>query len=527
MRSWILLSALLIASGLGLFLYKVVALGYPLGGSETAGTWRIELVVNLSSDGKRIVGGVLLPRTSGYQQLLSEEVRSGPLRFSISASGLTREGRWSGRLTESTSVSYHVTFDALPYRWQVPAQETRKAAAYPKSVQPLLAASSGIQTDDPSIADLSNELRLDGTDKVVLAREIFNFVSREIGTLTTSGPMDAVSVVREGRGNALGRARLFCALARFHGLPCQVVPGIRLRSGTQDQLHYWNEVYLGAGWVPFDSVDQLSESFPPDRLALSGESMEPVTASGTTALSYRYDVESELAAYVDLMRRRLEESRNPVDQMSLLFLPLHMQNTLRVLLLVPLGALAMSILRSIVGLRTFGMFMPMLIALAMTATGLTWGTIFLAAVVSIALISRLMIKRLYLLLVARVAFILTLVVILMTVLMYVGDKLNLPTAGIGAFPFVIMTMIVERISVSLEEEGWSNTLSRVGTTVLSIYITYAVIQAKGLQTLLLVFPELLLIILGLLVAVGKYTGYRVTELFRFRELANGGTGAAG
>jgi hypothetical protein len=257
-------------------------------------------------------------------------------------------------------------------------------------------------------------------------------------------------------------------------------------------------------------------------MALSGDMHAAVTATGATAVSYRYDVDSELAEYVDLMRRRLAESGNAIDQMSLLFLPLHMQKTLRVLLLVPLGALAMSILRSIIGLRTFGMFMPMLIALAMTTTGLAWGTAFLAGVVSVALLSRIWIQRLYLLLVARVAFILTLVVILMTVVMYVGDKLNLPTEGIGAFPFVIMTMIVERISVSLEEEGWRNTLTRVGTTILSVYVTYAVIQAEFLQVSLLIFPEVLLVILGLLVAVGKYTGYRLVELFRFRELANGG-----
>lgn len=518
MRSWIILIILLVGSGLGLFLYKVLVLHYPLGGSETAGTWRVDLVVNLSSDGKRIVADVLLPRTSGYQRLLSEEVRSGPLRFTISETGSTRQGRWSGRLTESTSVSYHVTFDALSYRWQVPDRESRKADEYPKSVQPFLEGSPGIQIDDPAMRELADELRLDAADKVVLAREVFDFVSREIGSLNTAGLMDAVSVVREGRGNALGRARLFCALARLKELPCQIVPGIHLASGTQDELHYWNEVYLGAGWVPFDAVERLSETFPTDRLALSGDILAPVSATGTTAVSYRYDVESELAAYVDLMRRRLAESGNAIDQLSLLFLPLHMQTTLRVLLLVPLGALAMSILRSIVGLRTFGMFMPMLIALAMTATGPAWGSVFLAGVVSVALVSRIWINRLYLLLVARVAFILTLVVILMTVMMYVGDKYSWPTTGVGAFPFVIMTMIVERISVSLEEEGWRNTLNRVATTVLSIYITYAVIQAKVLQTLLLVFPEMLLIILGLLVAVGKYTGYRATELFRFREL---------
>jgi len=90
---------------------------------------------------------------------------------------------------------------------------------------------------------------------------------------------------------------------------------------------------------------------------------------------------------------------------------------------------------------------------------------------------------------------------------------------VGAFPFVIMTMIVERISVSLEEEGWRNTLSRIGTTLLSVYLTYMVVQARSLQTFLLVYPEFLIVILGLLIAVGKYTGYRLTELIRFRELA--------
>src|SRR5262245_50332068 len=99
MRSWIFLTLFLIASGVGLFCYKVFVLGYPLGGEETAGTWRIDLVVNLSSDGKRVVADVLLPRSSGYQRLLSEEVRSDPLRFTISETGSTREGRWSGKLT--------------------------------------------------------------------------------------------------------------------------------------------------------------------------------------------------------------------------------------------------------------------------------------------------------------------------------------------------------------------------------------------------------------------------------------------
>lgn len=516
MRSWVTVSAFLILLGSSLFLYKWLGRGYPLTLSGLGSTWRAELIVNLNGDGKRVVAEALLPRTSGYQRILSEEVRSGPLRFSIAEEDSGRVGHWSGKLSGSQSVSYQVTFDALAYAAPLPKSDDRRE--YPKSVQVHLGESPGIEKDAPAIADLASELSLDPNDHPATARHIFEFVHSEIGSLRSSGEMDAVSVVREGRGNPLGRARLFCALARAQGMPCRVVPGLRLDSGTHDALHYWNEAWVSGDWVPFDTVDGLAERLPADRLALS-TGAAAVVAKGTTTMSFRFEVDSELAAYSDLMRQRLVDSRNIVDRASLLFLPVSVQGVLRLLLLVPLGALAMSVLRGMVGLRTFGMFMPMLLALAFTSTGLLWGTAILASVVSVALLSRILIQRLYLLLVSRIAFILTMVILLMIALMAIGDRYNLPTTGVGAFPFVIMTMIVERISVSLEEEGVRNTLSRVASTIISVYLTYAVIQAKFLGSFLLVFPELLIVIMGFQIAVGRYTGYRLTELFRFRGLA--------
>jgi hypothetical protein len=119
------------------------------------------------------------------------------------------------------------------------------------------------------------------------------------------------------------------------------------------------------------------------------------------------------------------------------------------------------------------------------------------------------------------------VILLMVLVVIAGDRLGLALGGVTAFPFVIMTMIVERINVSLDEEGVPNTLRRLGATVLSIYITYAVIHAGALQTLFIVFPELLLVILGSLIAVGRYTGYRLTELLRFRAFAAAASPYAG
>lgn len=523
MRRWIAVSGILIAVGLALFLYKVLALGYPLSTAEQPGTWRVDFVIAVTGRGSRTTVEIPLPRTSGYQRLLTEEVRSEQMRFSISEGDRDRRGRWSGRLDGSAGLTYEVTFDALPYSRAIPDSDA--GGRYPPSVAEMLAASPGIQLGDPAIAELSRELRLDTRNRAALSRQVFEFVAHEIGALRSSAAMDAVAVIREGRGNDLGRARLFCALVRANGGPCRVMAGLALASGRQDQFRYWNEVYLGGGWVPFDVVERRAGALPADRLSLGPISgSELVTATNASALTFRFDLQAELETYADLVRRQVAASPHPLDRVSLLFLPVQLQHTLRILLLVPLGALAMCVLRNFVGLKTFGMFMPVLIALAFTGTGLLWGTFFLTLIIAFALLSRVWIRPLYLLLAARIAFILTLVILLMVVLFIVGDRLGIPSTGVGAFPFVIMTMIVERISVGLEEEGVANTLRRIGATLAAIYLTYAVIHARGLQTIFLVYPELLLVILGLLVAVGRYTGYRLSELIRFRDLASAPAG---
>jgi transglutaminase-like putative cysteine protease len=516
MRSWVLFSVLLIATGAAIFFYKLFYLHYPLSAAGEPPTWRVEQVITITGEGGRIVLEVPLPRSSGYQRLLSEEVRSGLLRFAISEDTGDRRARWSGKVQQSTTVSYQVTVTTLSYSHALPSVD--KTSEYSERVAAFLGGSTFVQVDDPTVAELSRELALNPSDKVRLAREIFAFVSHEIGGLRGTGAMDAVSVIREGRGDGLGRARLFCALARSNHLPCRIVGGLLLTGSRRGTKHYWNEAYIGGDWVPFDVGKRIAEILPPDRLALSTTDDPDIDSSGTRSVSSRFYVLPQSEPFTEIVRRQIAGSQALVNRFSPLLLPLHAQENLRLLLLVPLGALAMAILRNVVGIRTFGTFMPMLIALAMTTTGLVLGTIILGTIVTLALVSRLWIARFYLLMTPRIAFTLTCVILLMVAIMVVADHLHLKMNGIGMFPFVIMTMIVERITVSLEEEGLRNTVNRVASTLFSIYATYAVIEAHSLQAMFLVYPELLLVILGLLVVVGRYTGYRLTELIRFREL---------
>src|SRR5262249_16193796 len=155
--------------GLALFLYKVLVLGYPLSTAEEPGTWRVDLVVAVSGSGSRAVIDIPLPRTSGYQRLLTEEMKSEQMRFSISEGDAHRRGRWSGRLDGSSSLTYEVTLDALPYTRVIPPSDA--GTKYPASAEAALTASPGIQIADPDVVALSRELVLDPKNKARLAQQ--------------------------------------------------------------------------------------------------------------------------------------------------------------------------------------------------------------------------------------------------------------------------------------------------------------------------------------------------------------------
>ena len=106
------------------------------------------------------------------------------------------------------------------------------------------------------------------------------------------------------------------------------------------------------------------------------------------------------------------------------------------------------VLRNLVGFPTFGIFMPVLMALAFRNTGLAYGLGIFAGVVLIGYIVRRWIDKLRLLLVPRLSVILTLVIIFFTVFALIGNKVGLrELMAVGLLPFVILTMTIERFFV--------------------------------------------------------------------------------
>lgn len=209
-----------------------------------------------------------------------------------------------------------------------------------------------------------------------------------------------------------------------------------------------------------------------------------------------------------------------VSWTSLFSLPLNTQLVFRAIFLVPLGALVIAFLRQMVGLSTFGTFMPVLIALSFREIGLWNGIILFTVIVAIGLALRAYFSKLHLLLVPRLTAVLAIVTLLMALIALVANAANVPIGlSIALFPLVILTMTIERMSVMWEEVGARAALIRGAGSLAAAVIAYMIISNPHVEYITFVFPEALFFVVGLSILLGSYNGYKLTEYMRFKMFA--------
>src|SRR5690606_26599027 len=244
----------------------------------------------------------------------------------------------------------------------------------------------------------------------------------------------------------------------------------------------------------------------------------PVLAlEGDVPATLEFSIGRNLADAIAIAERRLEVRNADLVRYSLLSLPLQAQETYRILLMVPIGAFIMLLLRNLVGVKTYGTFMPVLIALAFRETALVAGIALFVVVVGFGLLVRFYLERLRLLLVPRLTAILILVVLLMAAVSVLSNRLGLEVGlSVALFPMVIMAMTIERMSVAWDERGAGSAIKEgVGSLVVAA-LAYLAMSWDRLEHLVFVFPETLLLLFAAALVIGRYSGYRLSELLRFR-----------
>ena len=206
---------------------------------------------------------------------------------------------------------------------------------------------------------------------------------------------------------------------------------------------------------------------------------------------------------------------------SIYTLPILEQNTLKWLMIFPLAILVVVIMRNVIGVTTMGTFTPMLLAMALVKTGFWPGLICFSVMILLGLVMRALVAKLNLLLVPRISFVVIFVILLIQVLTVVGYRLDYTIVSSAIFfPIIITAWIIERASITWEEEGAVNTVKEILFTFLTAVVTYFVISNEYVRHVMFAFNELNLVIMFVVMLLGTYTGYRLTELTRFAPLIN-------
>lgn len=186
---------------------------------------------------------------------------------------------------------------------------------------------------------------------------------------------------------------------------------------------------------------------------------------------------------------------------------------LYLLLALPLGAVVVVFARSVMGLKTFGLFTPMLLALAYLQSGPIAGPVISTAAILVGMAAAPLLRRLGL---SRVAFLGTLIAIVVTALGGLAMQLD-QLVLISAFPVVVTALVVERWWNAWESEGPKNAVKMTVTTLAVALLIEALVASPLLialaDTAPLAIPSTSIV---LMILLGRYQGLRLSEHARFR-----------
>lgn len=499
-------------------------MGYTVTGILPQRHYELLLTMDLVGHEEDVRVRAALPPLTDRQEVKQETFGAPDFTFRILQDGPNRWGTWekvsargSHTLTYAATVRTKAIRFAFPDSLPIPS-------LYPPEIAQYLLPTKTIQSDSPEIENLFGTVvpPEHRSDAATVIRDVYAFVSESIKGVPLKGTTDALTALRLGEGACGGKSRLLAALMRAGGIPARLVGGLIMKDGHWRSSHIWVEAYLGNRWVPFDALNSYFAQVPSHYLILYYGDYPLFTYTRDINFRYQFLGRKILAPPEEAMNSLRTQPAGMLNLWSAfqqVRIPL---NLLKIILMIPFGALVVVLARNLVGIQTFGTFMPALMAVAFRDTGLLWGLVLFTGILLFGGGVRFLLERLQLLHTPRLAVMLTATVIFMMAITVLGVATGriLPTR-VSLFPIVILTLTVERFAIILEEEGPRKTFTVVVGTAVVVAAAYLVMSFEPLQIVVVTFPELLLLPVVAFIILGRWPGMRLLEYLRFRHLYGG------
>jgi hypothetical protein len=197
-------------------------------------------------------------------------------------------------------------------------------------------------------------------------------------------------------------------------------------------------------------------------------------------------------------------------------------DTLELVLILPIIVTMIAFFRQVIGIKAFGIYTPAIITFAFLATSeIRYGIFIFVTVVAMGIFVRYILKQIRLLYLPRVAIMITIVGFSILGLLIIGGIYNRTgLASVSIFPILIMITLVEKfVAVQIEKGDRVAVILAIETLVISV-IGYYLASWAVLIGFVLAYPWVSLLTIPVNIFLGKWTGLRLTEYFRFREIIN-------
>lgn len=487
--------------GSGIFLYKNIMLKVPLTDTQEVDSWTVEANLHfIAQKDVPLKASFLLPARSQNFELLDEYFVSQNYGVATYLDGYNRQAVWSLRRSLGEQSLY--------YRAIFKEADTNFKPLFKNPGIKNIELSEGQKT---ALRGISQKVRLSSADILTYAQSAIKEINKREGDakLLMGNDFSEVNVIKTII-NILNHANI------------QVLPisGIYLtQAKNKIQFNQLLAVFNGANWFylnPYTGALGLPQNF----LIWSYGDVPMFQINGGKKPQFTVTASKTPVNALTLAKERGFKDSSQLLRFSLLQLPVNSQETYKILLMLPIGAFIILLMRNFIGVETFGTFMPILIALAFRETHVVPGIFLFTLIISFGLLVRFYLEQLKLLLIPRLAAILTVVILLVVFLSVLGLNLNLAFGlSLALFPMVVLTMTIERMCIIWDERGPRVAIMSGVGSLIGAVLAFAVMNYHPLQYLIFAFPELLFVLLALIILCGQYRGFRLTELIRFSELS--------
>jgi hypothetical protein len=487
---------LLIAAGISLAIWRHVEMRIPWLTGEQRPVWMVEARVDFDAANDPVLASLNIPDQPPGFRVLSEQAASPGYGFSIVDKAGSRRAEWTKRDASGPQTLY----------FKVQLVPDSNAQPSPPAQPPKARRVFWEEPQATAVREILEQARDRSSTPESMTRELIHLMQPDTRTQNTT-----LLVSEE---NYLG---LLVNMLNHAGIPARTADGLKLEDARRRQkLTPFLQIYNGEEWLTFNP--KTAEQGVPEDLLLwrqGSASLLDVVGAGNSEVGFSI-LRQTIPA---LQLATMQFNTAGLGFLSFYELPIEEQSMFRMLLLLPLGALVVAFMRMVIGIRTSGTFMPVLIAVAFVQTTLMPGLIAFLSIVAIGLVMRGYLSSLNLLLVSRISALIILVIFITAGLSIFGYQMGFNTGmTVTFFPMVIIAWTIERMSILWEEEGGREVLVQGSGSLFVAICAYLLMSLPLAGHLSFNFPELHLVVLGLILLMGQYTGYKLSELRRFTPM---------